>query len=211
MKLVGAGGQAVNHFTYDASGAIASSTLPQLVLPRRYATSHLVVQNQSATLPMYLEFGSARATAAISNGVVTSITVTNAGFGFTYAPHIQIRGGGAGQYPGFLGCADPGSPSPSAPATAHCVMTGTAPNLSVASIVVDFGGSGYLAVPYVQILNDHKDPTGCADPSSGGGSGIQLAAAGGSYYLNGTVCPTDQIALFCSTGVGAKFTCKWTD
>lgn len=211
MKLVGAGGQALEHFTYNASGTIGSGTAPQLVLPRRYATSHLVVQNQSATLPMWLEFGSAQAVATVSGGLVTAITVTNPGFGFTYAPRIQIRGGGANQFAGFLGATDPGSPSGAPVATAHCVMTGTAPNLSVASIVIDYAGRGYLVAPYVQILNDHRDPNGCADPSYGGGCGIQLAAAGGSYFLNGTVCPIDQIALFCSTGSGAKFTCKWTD
>jgi hypothetical protein len=83
--------------------------------------------------------------------------------------------------------------------------------MSVASITIDYGGSGYLVAPYVSILNADADPNGCADPSAGGGSGILLAANGGTYDRNGTVCTTDAMALFCATGIGAKFTCKWAD
>ena len=210
MKLVGAAGQAVPHFMYDASGALASSTLPQLLLPRAVARSSIIIVNLSASLPMYLEIGSARAVATITNGVVTAVTVTNPGFGFSVGPSIEFRGGGALQYPGFLGSGDPNAPPGTVVAKAHCVMTGSAPNMSVASVTVDYGGSGYLVAPYVRMLNNLHDANGCADPSYGGGSGI-LLAAGGSYVVNGTVCTTDQMALFCSTGSGTKFTCKWTD
>jgi hypothetical protein len=211
MKLVGAAGQAANHFMFDNSGAIISSTVPQLILPRALSRTHFIIVNLSAALPMYLEIGSARAVATITNGQVTGVTVTNPGFGFSLPPVVQFRGGGAAGFPGFVGSGDPNSYPPTRLATAHCVMTGTAPNQSIASITVDYGGAGYLVAPYVLMLNNHHDPNGCADPSYGGGSGLLLPANGGSYYVNGTACPTDQMALFCSTGAGAKFTCKWMD
>jgi hypothetical protein len=209
MKLVGTAGQPGPHSLYDASGSIVSGSAPQLLLPRRFSCSHLVVQNLSATV-MYLEFGSARAVATISGGQVSAITVTNAGFGFSLAPTIQLRGGGNMMYPAFLGATDPNAPAAAHPATAHCVMTGTAPNMSVASIVIDNPGSGYEVAPYVMIANRHADPGGCADPSANSGSGILLAANGGIHSINGTVCTTDQAALFCASA-GARFTCKWAD
>jgi hypothetical protein len=211
VKLTGAAGQGAPHFMFDNSGAIVSGTAPQLILPRAFSRSMLVIANLSATLPMYLEIGSARGVATIANGVVTGVTVTNPGFGFSLPPTVQFRGGGNGMFPGFLGSGDPNSPSPSKPATAHCVMSGTAPNMTVASITVDFGGAGYLVAPYVLIQNAADDANGCADPSNGGGSGLILPANGGSYIVNGTACTTDQMALFCSTGAAAKFTVKWMD
>jgi hypothetical protein len=210
MKLTGAAGQGVPHFMFDNSGAMVSGTAPQLILPRAFSRLQLRVQNNHATLPMFLEIGSARAVATIANGVVTGVTVTNPGFGFSLPPTIEFRGGGAGMFPGFLGSGDPNSPSPSKIATAHCVMSGAAPNMIVSSIVVDYGGAGYLTAPYVLMLNAANDPNGCADPSAGGGSGFQIAA-GAFWEQNGTGCTTDQMALFCSTGAGAKFTVKWMD
>lgn len=215
MKLVGAAGQAANHFLYDASGLIVSGTVPQLVLPRRLSCSHLIIANLHATLTMYIDFGSARATATISGGVVTACTVVNPGFGFSLAPSIEFRGGGADQFLNFLGSNDPNSPPPAKPAKAHCVMTGAAPNMSVASITVDYGGAGYLVAPYVRILNHNRDPNGCADPSALSASGfygaLPLPPLGGSYYLNGTVTTTDQLAIYCSTGANAPFSCKWAE
>jgi hypothetical protein len=111
---------------------------------------------------------------------------------------------------GFVGSTEPNSPPPFTLATAHCVMTGAAPNLSVASITIDNPGSGYLVAPFVMIENDQRDPNGSADPSSGGGSGVLLPANGGQYFANGTACTTDALALFCGT-TGQKFTCKWMD
>jgi hypothetical protein len=210
MKLVGSGGQLVPHYTFDASGSIASATLPQLILPRRFATSQLLVQNLSTSAVMYLEIGSARATATITNGSVTAVTVTNAGFGFSLAPRVQFRGGGAANLSSFLGSTEPNSPPPFKPAAAHCVMTGAAPNMSVASITIDNPGAAYLVAPFVLIENDQHDANGSADPSAGAGSGIVLPTNGGEYFVNGTACTTDALAIFCAT-VGQKFTCKWMD
>ena len=91
---------------------------------------------------MWYTFGSARAYATLTNGVVTSVTVVNAGFGFTYAPLIEFLGGGNKlRNSTNLGLGQPGGQdAPSNTAQAHCVMTGSAPNMSVASIVVDNGG-----------------------------------------------------------------------
>ena len=92
---------------------------------------------------MWLEFGPARAKATVTNGVVTSIAVANAGFGYSYAPRIKILGGSIKGDGLNLSNGYPGTDSPSNIATAHCVMTGSAPNMTIASIVVDNGGAGY--------------------------------------------------------------------
>ena len=200
---------------FDLSGTITEGTVAQLILPESKSRSMLLVSNISA-VAMYLEIGSARATATISNGAVTSCTVTNAGFGFTFAPEIEFLGGGAygqsGRYgtniSQFVGVGQIGYPAPNSPAKAHCVMTGSAPNMSVASIAIDFGGLLYVAAPYVQITNRLADPNGCAIPSAT--SGIYLGPGGGSYYVNGTTCPTDPLALYCAT-TSSAFVLKWMD
>jgi hypothetical protein len=101
----------------------------------------------------------------------------------------------------------PEYPAPSHPATAHCVMTGSAPNMTISSISIDDPGAGYAYPPFVLLHNDELDPYGCSIPSTT--NGILLAANGGSYTSNGTVCTTDQMALYCAT-TSAAFTCKFT-
>lgn len=194
----------VRHPMYDASGAITTGGTAQLILPERPMCSMFVVQNISDTA-MYLEIGSARATATITSGVITSIAVTNAGFGFTVPPIIEFLGGGSSiKNPNYLAAGQPGFESPSNVAKAHCVLTtGT-----VSSIVVDSGGANYVNAPYVWIRNSQQDPFGCATPSTT--SGIALQANGGSYYVNGTATTTDSLAIFCAT-TAKRFTCKWHD
>ena len=158
---------------------------------------------------MYVGIGSATATATISGGVVTGCTVTNAGFGFSKPPVIRFFGGGNTAFnPTYIGSAAPSAMSPNNGAQAHCVMTGSAPNQTVSSIVVDFGGANYAIAPQVFIFNSDLDPNGCADPSLNSGNGIYLAAAGGSVFFNGTSCPTDSVSLFCGT-ISQPFTCKY--
>jgi hypothetical protein len=62
----------------------------------------------------------------LSGGAITAIAVSSGGSGYSTAPSISLSapGGGSG-------------------ATFTVVMTGTAPNQSVASVTVDGGGSGY--------------------------------------------------------------------
>lgn len=206
MKLVGASGQITRHPMYDASGGITTGGAPQLILPERPMCSMFIVQNTSDTA-MYLEIGSARATATIAAGVVTSVAVTNAGFGFTVPPIIEFLGGGSSiKNPNYLAAGQPGFEGPSNVARARCVLGSGGSAGTVASIVVDHGGSGYVNAPYVFIRNSESDPFGCATPSAT--SGIALGANGGSYYVNGTATTTDAMAIFCAT-TAKRFICKW--
>lgn len=208
MKLVGSGEQQRQDFYYDASGVIASGTAPQLVLPVHPSRSHLYLQNLS-TADMWVEIGSAQATCTISNGAVNAITVTNAGFNFSKPPLVRFYGGGTEfGNTSYVGRAAPSATSPSNHAKAVAVMTGVAPNMSVASVSITNGGTGYVIAPYVHIRDGDLDPNGCADPSLNGGRGIWLQAAGGSLYLNGTTCPTDSVSIFCAT-ISSRFTCKF--
>lgn len=199
----------------DASSTIAVASTAQLVLPERKSTAFLYIQNISDTV-MFLEFGSARAHATITNGVVTAVTVDNAGFGFTRPPTVQFLGGGNSGNGGILGCGQWGYPSPGdaaytigrladlsgqRPAKAHAVLTSGA----VSSIAIEDGGAGYNQAPYVLITDDIFDPFGCAIPSLT--SGLMLVSAGIREF-HGVMCPTDPIAIFCETAAAA-FTCKW--
>lgn len=207
MQLTGSAGQIKRLPLYDASGTLAAGGTPQLILPEGTSRSFLLIANNSDTA-MYLEFGSARATCTISNGSVDSITIENAGFGFTVPPIVNFYGGANNGWnindPGFTGCGLVGYPSPGKPAVAHCEITGGV----VTNIVIDDGGSGYVVAPQIVITNSLRDPFGCAAPNSSTGVGIPIFANGGSYYVNGTTCPTDSISLVCASP-SKKFTCKW--
>jgi hypothetical protein len=207
MRLVGAGEQQAQHFFYDASGTIATGGVPQLILPVAPSRSVLLVQNLS-TADMYMQMGSAQATCTISAGAVNSVTVTNAGFNFSKPPVVRFYGGGSDGNSTYVGRGAVSGAAPSDFATATAVMTGSAPNMSVASISITNGGTGYVIAPYCFLFDSDLDPNGCADPSLSSGNGIWLPAAGGSFYMNGTGCPTDSIALFCAT-TSARYTCKF--
>jgi hypothetical protein len=110
-----------------------------LILPRAAPRSSVTIQNTSASDTIVIEIGCARATATISGGKVTAVTVTNGGFGFTYPPYVKFLGGGNQLNGRDLGLGYPGQYAPSNVATAHCVLTAGA----VSSIVIDNPGSGY--------------------------------------------------------------------
>ena len=204
MKLVGASGQFVRHPHFDKSGTITTGGAVQLILAERMRCSMVLVQNIS-TAPMNLEIGSARATATLTSGVVTSVSITNAGFGFTVPPVVEFIGGGdSAANPNYLDCALPGGQAPVNAAKGVAVLGGGA----VTSITIVNGGSGYVRAPYVFIRNADNDPYGCAIPSAT--SGVLLSANGGSFFENGTVCTTDALALYCPTTASA-FLCKWSD
>ena len=203
MKLVGAGGQQVRHPLFDASGTIAAGGTAQLVLPQAQARSKLILGNNSAG-PMFLEFGSARATATITNGVVTSVAITNGGFKFTKPPIVRFLGGGTINNSSYLGLGQPNGASPSNVATGRAILTGDA----VSSIVVDNGGAGYVIAPYVFIENSDLDPYGCAKPALN--VGILLPAQGAPLVFNGTALTTDAVAIF-GASTGQAFVCKWMD
>jgi hypothetical protein len=210
-SLVGAAYQQKRFPLWCADGTITAGGTPQLVLPQVSFRSLLKLQNLSAQ-PLYFEFGSARATCAITGGVVTSVTVTNAGFNFTHPPVIQFLGGGKGGNGSYLGLNQPGGAAPDStlgagrPAKAHCVMTGAAPNLSVSSITIDDPGAGYVIAPYVFIVDSDLDPYGCAVPSAT--VGMLLGAGSAPYILDGTSCHTDAISVFGGT-TGQNFLCRW--
>jgi hypothetical protein len=193
---------------FRADNGILSITAPQLILPYAAPRSSFVFQNTS-TAVMWLEFGSAQGYATVSGGAVTAVTITNAGFGFTYPPRIMFMGGALDPVNGlFLGVGYPGHPGPSHPAIAHAVLTAGA----VTSVVIDDGGSGYSTnAPYVLFTNDQNDPYGCANPYVSGsttGSGFSLGPGGSISEVN-SVVTTDQLAVWCGT-LGAQFACRWT-
>ncbi|MCX9012456.1 MAG: hypothetical protein OIN66_15225 [Candidatus Methanoperedens sp.] len=91
-----------------------------------YANSPLSIGNATVT---FTGVGTgAAATATVVNGVVTGITLTNGGSGYTSAPTISITGGsGTG-------------------ATATATVAG-----AVAAITITNGGTGYISAPTVTI------------------------------------------------------------
>jgi hypothetical protein len=211
MRLPGATGQSsYGEYLFDASGMITTGGTPQLVMGKARSRSSLILVNNSAH-NMYFEFGGARATATLTSGVVTSVSVTNAGLFYSVAPTVEFLGGafdnGNQTTPTFAYNSLPEYPaptSPGSPAKAHCVMTGSAGALTISSIVVDSGGSNYAYPPYVFIRNRPWDYFGVANPFQGSAtSGILLLANGGSYTANGTICTTDAISVYGTTTADA--------
>jgi hypothetical protein len=224
MKLVGSGGQQVAHYLYDASGATnGSANTAGLILPVRPSCSYLRVQNLGSTA-IIVEVGCARANATLTNGQVSSISITNAGFNFTKPPLVRFLGGGNQLGGGnvmspsgsaintsYLGLGLPGGSSPSKPARAHAVLTGGA----VSSIVIDDPGAGYVIAPYVQLINSDLDPYGAALPSATSGfilepTGSSLVTGQTFVEWNGTTCPTEAVSVI-STGTSIAYSAKWMD
>jgi hypothetical protein len=207
MQLPGSVNQQARHLTFDASGTITAGGTTQLLLAEAKSRSLLYIQNISDTA-MYVGIGCGFATATLTNGVVTSVAVTNAGFGFTYAPDVAFIGGGYlkpdGRIPNMtsVGIGQPGYDAPHNVAKGHAVLTTGA----ISSIVVDNGGSAYSVAPYVQITNSLRDPVGACLASTT--TGILLPATGGTLFFNYTNCPTDPISIFCASSAKA-FICKY--
>lgn len=209
MKWTGISNQARYDYLYDASRLIASANAPALLLPRGMSRTYLFIQNLSNTATIFLEFDGPRATANLTNGVVTSLTPTNVGFNFTKPPVIRFEGGGndlgggKNVNRGYLGLGLPGGSSPSARAKATAKITGGA----LSGFDISTGGANYAVAPYVLIENDDLDPYGCALPTVG--QGYQLNA-GEKLEWNGSVCPTGPVAVI-TQDVNTFVTCKWMD
>lgn len=185
---------------YDYSGAITTGGTPQLLLPQRKSCTYLLIQNTSAE-SMTIQFGVQPATAVLTNGVVTSVTVNDAGFGFKAPPSIRFLGGGNSNDPATYGATMPDWPPPSHVAAGRAIMSAGA----ISSIEVDNGGSGYTAPPFVQITALRTDPTGVGIPAAT--AGIVLAA-GATFQINGMTCPTIAASVYGGT-TGQTFTCKF--
>jgi len=208
-SLIGLQEQKVPLHLFDVSGVIASNSTPQLLLPVQLSRSSLIIQNIS-THNMYITIGAPPATCTLSSGSVSTVTAGNAGQGYSIAPTVHFYGGtnaNRNSYPTYTLPGTPDYPSPSGGASAHCVMTGTAPNMTISSIVVDNGGSGYAYPPFVFLKNMSLDPFGFSIPSTT--NGIQLISAGGSYTSNGSICTTDQIGIV-GTTTNDPFTVKFS-
>lgn len=202
MYLPGTQGQNMgDHYIYDCSSAITTGGTAQLVLPFMKGRCSFEIVNMSDT-NMYMGFGGARAHATLTGTAITSITVDNAGFGYSIAPTVQFIGGGNTSWnmanSTFLGCKEVGYPAPAQIASATCVMTGSAPNMSVASITINYGGL-YATAPRIVLKNDKNDPYGAFLPSATSPGSIILGATGGNYYRNHTNCFDDQISIVCAT------------
>ena len=201
--------------SYRADGSLAS-TAPRLLLPEATGRSFVSFQNTSGN-PMYLEHGCARATATITAGVLTALTILNPGFGFTRAPQVQLKGGGSlttaltaslwdgrGQIDTWPTPAGQNllvtPPVVFRPAKVTAVLAAGV----LTSFAISDGGAGYTNPPEVMLTNDPNDPFGCADPSYGSGSGSYIPS-GGTYFLNGTFAHTDAIAIYAAAGSGSYY------
>lgn len=83
----------------------------------------------------------AAATAIIGGAVSTSVTVTNAGTGYTYPPLVFLDSPPVGA--GYQ-------------ATATCTLSGS----TVSTVTINNQGAGYTNVPNIYFLNDPRDTTG---------------------------------------------------
>lgn len=207
MKLPGVRAQQIQDYLYVADGTVTTGGTPQGIVGVRYSTSMLLLQNLSSGTLVF-EIGSARATATISNGQVSSVSVTNAGGGFSLPPTIEFLGGGNAGNTTYIGSGLPGKEAPSHPAQAHCVMTGTVPNLSVASITIDDPGAGYVVAPYVLIRNSRNDPNGFALPSAT--SGFIMTTGAAPLIFDKSAVPTESVSVYGGT-TGQAFLCRWMD
>ena len=148
----------------------------------------------------------------LTGGVVSSVVIDDAGFGFTLPPTVQFLGGGGigWNYNDGLnvGSTAPQSICPNNFARGQAVLASSAiAGSKVNSITILNGGALYKQAPYVFIQNNFNDPMGCGISSAT--SGIALSAVTGSFTQNGTMCTTDPISIFCAT-TGAPFTCYWS-
>lgn len=201
MQLIGSRSQQQIDDYFDSSGAITTGGTAQLLLPQRKSCSHLIIANNSTGVLM-VQFGVPPATATLTNGVVTSVSVPDAGFGFLAPPDVAFLGGGNANDLASQGATMPGWPAPFNAAQGVATLSGGAIN----GITITNGGSGYLAAPFVYLRPSRTDPTGVGTPSAT--AGLPLQANGGSYYINGTSCPTTAISIWGAT-TGQAYCVKW--
>lgn len=204
MQLQDASNQSGGTPLFVADGTITTGGTSQRILANSISRSYLFIQNLS-TAALYVEIGGARATATLTLGAVTSMTVTNGGFGYTRVPQVMFYGGGNEGNASFVASGQFGYPVPAHPAMARAVLTGGV----VTSFVIDDPGTLYAATPTVFLQSDPLDPHGVADPHfSSSNSGYLLNPQGGNLEFNGTTCPTYAVSIWGAT-TGQAFTCRW--
>lgn len=193
MILTGGRSQPNLDETFDFSGTITAGGTAQTLLPQQPWRTWLFFTNIS-TGNLTLAIGAPPATAGLTNGVVTSITIPDGGLGFTIAPQVVLLGG--------LVRGDLRSGGPANPAQVVVSLTGSAINTTA---VIANGGSGYLVAPYVQFLNPL--------PFLGGGTGTPSATSGivvlpnGSFVMESSAITTSAVSVWGATTTQA-FTCK---
>ena len=188
-------------------------------------TGYTTAPTVNITSPGVTTATGAAATAVISPGVVTSISVAEAGFGFT-KPSVAITGGGipsataTAQVSGGvddLSIISGGSRyavqpivefslpdaaycnSVPAPATACAVPVATATMTGgvVDGVAVTSPGSGYTTAPTVKILDgDKANPKGARVVATIGIGQIDVTSGGAGYDSVPTVTITDSVAPF---------------
>jgi hypothetical protein len=180
-------------------------------MPQMLSRSSVEIINMSATT-MYFGIGGATATCTISGGGVNAISVVNSGFNYTLPPLVIFIGGGNTSWnmanSSFLGGQAVNYPAPAAPASGHCVMTGSGSNKSVSSIVIDNPGKSYAIAPIIFLKNDPNDPYGAFLPSATNPGSIILGPNGGNYYRNHTNCFIDAVSVVCSASASV-YTAKY--
>lgn len=191
-------------FTF--SGSITSGGTPQLVVPGERQRSYFEFVNNS-TITLYLEIGEPQVSANLTSNSIGTLTVMNVGFGYTYAPNVVFVGGGpAGNLPDSATNAVPWRfGAPTTLAQAHVTISSG----SIATIIIDYAGAGYVTTPYIRLEADPRDPFGCARPTAS--TGIPILP-GGSYTMSsgqnatGWVA-TGPVSVFGAT-TGSQFACK---
>ncbi len=209
MKLQGAELQQKRHYLYAADITMTGSA--QLVLGQSQARSLLKLKNIGINA-MWIEFGGARATATLTSGAVTGISLTNVGFNYTKPPLVRFLGGGYAGNSSFLGLGQPNAAAPNSmanltgrPAVAVALLSGGAVN----SFTIEDGGAGYATPPYVQLINSDLDPNGVALPASGApGVGWQLAP-GEAMSFEASACTTDAVSVVGT--LGDILVARWMD
>lgn len=141
-----------------------------------------------ASAPPTVSFASASgaaATAIVGGAVNTSVTVTNGGSLYTWAPIVFLDSPPNGA--GFQ-------------ATATCAITSGA----VSSVTINNQGAGYTNVPTIYFINDPRDTTGSAAAAvatlTGAGTITQLIVTN-----QGTANTTLQPTISFSSGAAAAF------
>lgn len=220
MKLIGVRGQTGGDPIFASTVTIGSGGGSFLVLPNQVTRSFLEISTPTSAAVGYISMGAGEATATLTSGAVSSITVVDGGFNYTLPPVVQILGGGNGGNPTNIGAtADPFSdipgkpvagtqPSALTPSGSQATAVATVSGGAITGITVTNGGSGYVIAPYVWITNNTNDPNGCANPFRGSAGTGRVVTSGNPLTYNGTDCPTSPVAVYCATS-GAVFLVKW--